>query len=67
LCFLTTATCRALGKGDDCEELLAFKAFRDEWLILQEDGESLIKQYYQIAPDIVENIERMPNAEDYDE
>ncbi|WP_102272119.1 tetratricopeptide repeat protein [Cytobacillus massiliigabonensis] len=56
-CFLTTATCKAMGKEDDCEEILSFKAFRDSWLINEGDGVSLIKEYYKIAPLIVDQIE----------
>ena len=32
LCFITTAVCQELGKPDDCEELTAFRAFRDGYL-----------------------------------
>ncbi|MEH7389395.1 tetratricopeptide repeat protein [Bacillus sp. JJ1474] len=60
-CFLTTATCKALGKEDNCEEILAFKAFRDDWLITQAEGPSIIKEYYKIAPAIVDRINSEPN------
>lgn len=63
-CFLTTATCKAMGKEDNCEEILSFKAFRDKWLIAQGDGVSIIKEYYKIAPLIVEQIENSPNPFD---
>ena len=33
LCFITTAVCQELGKPDDCEELTAFRAFRDGYLL----------------------------------
>ena len=61
LCFITTATCVALNKEDDCEELLAFKHYRDTVLIYESDGLELIREYYRIAPRIVEAIE---NEED---
>ena len=32
LCFITTAVCEEEGKPDDCEELTAFRAFRDGYL-----------------------------------
>lgn len=57
LCFITTATCVALNKEDDCEELLAFKHYRDTVLIYESDGSELIREYYRIAPRIVEAIE----------
>ena len=53
LCFITTAVCQELGKPDDCEELTAFRAFRDGYLRRQPDGEALIREYYNIAPGIV--------------
>lgn len=56
LCFITTAVCQELGKPDDCEELTAFRAFRDGYLRSQPDGEALIQEYYNIAPGIVSCI-----------
>lgn len=53
LCFITTAVCEELGKPDDCEELTAFRAFRDGYLMSCEDGPALVEEYYNIAPGIV--------------
>lgn len=39
-----------------------FRKFRDEWLVVQPDGKSLIAEYYEIAPRIVANINRLPHA-----
>lgn len=52
-CFITTAVCEALGKADDCYELNSFRKFRDEYMLETEEGEELVKEYYQIAPAIV--------------
>ena len=52
-CFVTTAVCEAEGKPDDCQELTAFRAFRDGWLAQSEEGRALIREYYDIAPAIV--------------
>jgi len=60
-CFLTTATCLALGKKDNCKEILAYKKYRDEVLINDADGEKLISDYYRIAPIIVTEIEKKQN------
>ena len=66
-CFITTAVCRSLGKGDDCRELETFRAYRDGWLSAQPEGRSLIEQYYRTAPSIVERIdEREDSARIYD-
>lgn len=56
-CFITTATCTALGKGDQCEELQLIRWYRDSYLMLEEDGVELIKEYYRIAPMIIEKID----------
>ena len=57
LCFITTAICRHSGKPDDCEELTAFRGFRDGYLRSCPDGPALIDQYYDIAPGIVLHLE----------
>lgn len=61
-CFITTATCTALNKPDDCEELLAFKAYRDNHLVYEPDGRKLIREYYRIAPGIVRIIDGMEKS-----
>ena len=63
-CFITTATCRSEGRPDDCEELTAFRKYRDETLILTDEGKALIAEYYRIAPSIVEYISHEDNAEE---
>lgn len=60
-CYITTAICQDSGKPDDCYELTALRAFRDNWLINQPDGKELIKRYYTTAPDVVKRINRQPN------
>ena len=61
-CFITTAVCAADGKADDCFELTTFRSFRDDWLVNQSDGKSLIDRYYEIAPKIVAAIEQNTNS-----
>lgn len=61
-CFVTTATLSAIGKHDDCEELNEFRNFRDNWLLHQPGGESLVKEYYQLAPKIVDAINSTSNG-----
>lgn len=56
ICFITTAICTHEGKPDDCEELTAFRGFRDGWM--RENGDvDLIEEYYEIAPAIVTAID----------
>lgn len=63
-CFITTSTCLAIGKNDNCVELKSFRLFRDNWLIKQADGIKLIKQYYRIAPKIVLTIDSLRNSKE---
>ena len=49
-CYLTTACCEYMGLSDNCEELTVLRAFRDSL------PESLVKEYYKIAPAIVSKI-----------
>lgn len=60
-CFLTTAVCLALDKGDNCEELQVIRHYRDEHLIYDQDGEALICEYYQMAPQIIKCINLQAN------
>jgi len=63
-CFITTAVCTSFHKTDDCYELTMFRNFRDKWLSKEADGNTLINEYYRIAPSIVQNIDSYPNASD---
>lgn len=53
-CFITTATCSSLGKGDNCDELTSFRNFRDTWL--KTTYPEKINEYYEIAPKIIDKI-----------
>lgn len=64
-CFLTSACVEYLGKQDDCEELNVLRQFRDRYMKELENGETLIKEYYAIAPKIVEMIKASPNKDNY--
>jgi len=55
-CFLTTACVSILGKPDNCTELSMLRKFRDEILKSSVTGKKLIKDYYEIAPQIVKAI-----------
>lgn len=65
LCFITTAVCREAGKPDDCPELTAFRAFRDNYLASCPDGPALIEEYYEIAPAIVTALELCAGPDAY--
>ena len=63
-CFITTAVCSTLDKGDDCAELTSFRQFRDGWLTNDDGGQALIEEYYQIAPQIVAAIDTQATSND---
>lgn len=57
---------RGSGPAGRCAELTAFRAFRDGYLRACPDGETLIDEYYSIAPGIVSCINVCENrAEKY--
>lgn len=64
LCYVTTAVCRNLNKGENCEELRLIKEFRDGYLSSTEEGQALIEEYYDIAPTLVKRIARDAGAQE---
>lgn len=58
LCYITTAVCESLGKGEDCYELNVLKEYRDHYLESTGEGHALVEAYYDIAPTIVKRIDR---------
>ena len=61
-CYLTTACTLAKGLPDNCNELETLRAFRDSYLKNRPNGESDIREYYEIAPKIVTAINKLPDA-----
>lgn len=55
-CYITTAMCRDTGKPDDCAELQSLRKYRDEVMLRDAEGRSLVKEYYLTAPKIVSLI-----------
>lgn len=62
-CFITTAVCARQNKPDDCYELNTIRWFRDNWLMNEVDGPELIKEYYFVAPNLVEKVNNLPNSD----
>ena len=63
-CIITTAVCTALDKGDDCEELMILRAYRDEVKGRNSIVADLIEEYYRIAPLLIEKIDKCTNRLD---
>lgn len=55
-CFITSACVLARGLPDDCEELTTLRSFRDNYIMNLPGGLELIREYYQVAPGILERI-----------
>jgi len=61
-CFITTAICDAEGKADDCDELQLLRKFRDEIMLPDAALSNLVREYYAIAPAIVDGIKKLANG-----
>lgn len=62
-CFITTAVCLSLGKTDTCEELMLLRHYRDALSACDDRLAVLVKEYYRIAPTIVNKINSEKDAE----
>lgn len=62
-CFITTAVCEFQGLNDDCDTLQILRKFRDEFMLTNENGKTLVEQYYREAPAIVNAIDRKENVD----
>lgn len=63
-CFVTTATMYALGKGDESAELKELHNLRDKFLLCDNQGELLLKEYYRVAPELVKKVNQLHNSEE---
>ena len=61
-CYITTATCAAMGLPDDCDELQALRHYRDAVLLATPQGEREVAEYYASAPAIVAALDRRADA-----
>lgn len=57
-CFLTTACVQAAGLPDDCHELAVLRHFRDTFVRARDDGDALIREYYDQSPRIVTKLSK---------
>lgn len=63
-CFLTSACCQYKGLSDNCYELTALREFRNNYLMNSDSGTTLVNEYYSIAPELVEKINRREDQDD---
>ena len=62
---MTTACCEYYGLPDDCVELTTMRQLRDRYLMNTEKGQQQVAEYYRIAPNIVEEINRSSNPQQH--
>ena len=62
-CFLSSACVEYLNLPDDCRELTTLRSFRDQVLMASPEGKSIVRQYYEIAPSLVEKINLSENKD----
>lgn len=55
-CYLTTACINSRGLADNCLELQVLRKFRDKILVPSSAGKKLVREYYSIAPEIVQAV-----------
>lgn len=57
LCFIATACAQAMNLPDDCRELKTVRSFRDDYIRRLPEGDTILSEYYEIAPRIVAAID----------
>jgi len=62
-CFITTACVEARGLPDNCPELNTVRAFRDNYVRALPNGEEILCEYYEVAPQIVAGINGADNRQ----
>ncbi len=61
-CYLTTACVSAKGLPDNCLELSVLRGFRDKILMPNISGKRAVREYYEIAPGIVDSVNDHPDS-----
>jgi len=62
-CYLTTACIRTMNLPDNCLELTVLRNFRDNILIPNARSKQAVREYYRIAPEIVQAVNEQDNSE----
>jgi hypothetical protein len=62
-CYLTTACVKSKRLPDNCLELMTLRGFRDNVLMTNSAGRNAIKEYYKMAPEIVQAVNNQENAQ----
>lgn len=62
LCYITTAVCEYQGRPDDCYELTMLRMYRDEYMAKDDSLKSLVEEYYESAPGLVQILNMQKDA-----
>ena len=62
VCYLTTACVNSMNLPDNCLELKILRKFRNTILMPTSKGRKAVKEYYEIAPQIVHSIDGQKDA-----
>ncbi|MEK6925773.1 MAG: CFI-box-CTERM domain-containing protein [Nanoarchaeota archaeon] len=61
-CYLTTACVSSIGLSDNCLELSVLRNFRDKILMTEPIGRRAVREYYEMAPEIVQSVWQKDNS-----
>lgn len=61
-CFISTAVYQSINKPDNCYELQTLRGFRDEVMLANKNWAPLVEEYYAIAPDIAEKLNKLEQS-----
>lgn len=59
-CFITEAATRAAALPDDCYELAVLRMFREEYVAKLPNGDTILSDYREKAPRVIEAIGELP-------
>ncbi len=62
-CYLTSACVQVRGLPDNCYELQTLRRFRDLYMMNSIEGRKEVEKYYDLAPKIVDKINRTNEAD----
>ena len=63
-CFLTTACVHHKKLTDDCKELNTLRDLRDNFMMTNEEGREIVRNYKQIGPRLIQSINSFENREE---
>lgn len=63
-CFLTTACVHHKKLADDCKELNTLRDLRDNFMMTNDEGREIVRNYKQIGPRLIQSINGFENREE---